>query len=236
MPEKIKKLTEVLKEFSLRDVEEIEEADRQFRALKELSKSVKDPEEFLKLIVINALLSYQLQMKGEEYWETFADFFKGGRGVDDFPSFLSLYNRRFLGAKLKRFEKVKRCVGELFKKYSLKELAGNLSLLVDFLAECLGQRRSAKTVVFAAKMFMYGYKIAFGRYPEGLWEIEIPLDSRLKRVIPSTGKWRELALEVGIPPIRLDALVWVPLGGLSSLPEDLESKVERLKGVLKEVV
>ena len=232
MPEKIKRLTEVLKDFSLKDIEEIESSDRQFKALRELFRGVKEPEKFLKLIVINALLSYQLQMKGEEYWEAFARFFKDAKGVDDFPDFLSLYNRRFLSAKLKRFKKVKRCVEELFRKFSLNELGENLELLVEHLSGCLSQKRDAKTVVFAAKMFMYGYRIAFGRYPGGLWNIEIPLDSRLKKVFPSVKEWREVARELGIPPIRLDALIWVPIGGVSSLPPGLEEKVRRLKKVL----
>ncbi|WP_456419906.1 N-glycosylase/DNA lyase [Thermovibrio sp.] len=232
MPEKIKRLTEVLKDFSLKDIEEIESSDRQFKALREFFREIKEPEKFLKLIVINALLSYQLQMKGEEYWEAFARFFKDAKGVDDFPDFLSLYNRRFLSAKLKRFKKVKRCVEELFRKFSLNELGENLELLVEHLSGCLSQKRDAKTVVFAAKMFMYGYRIAFGRYPGGLWNIEIPLDSRLKKVFPTVKEWREVARELGIPPIRLDALIWVPIGGVSSLPPQLEEKVRKLKKVL----
>jgi DNA-(apurinic or apyrimidinic site) lyase len=228
----VEELIEALKSFTPEDVEEIERADRQFKALLELYKKLKNPEEFLKLTVINALLSYQLQMKGENYWEAFAGYFFGGKGIDDFPDFLSKFNRRFLSAKLKRFSKVRRCVEELFSRFSLEELGGDLTILVDFLSKCLGQKRDAKTVVFAAKMFAYGYKVAFDRYPEGLWDIEIPLDSRLKKVLPSTEEWRMVAEEAGIPPLRLDALIWVPMGGESSIPERLKEKVERLKRAL----
>ena len=229
----MEELTKALASFSPQDIEAVEEADRQFKALFELYQRLREPEEFLKLVVINALLSYQLQMKGEEYWEAFSKYFSNGRGINNFPDFLSKFNRRFLGAKLKRFKKVKECVEELFKKYPLEEIGRRLPLLVEALSECLGQRRDAKTVVFAAKMFMYGYKIAFNRYPEGLWEIEIPLDSRLKKVLPSTKEWRRVAEEVGIPPIRLDALIWVPMGGESSIPEELKAKVEKLKSALR---
>ena len=228
----MEELIKALKAFTPEDVEKVEEADRQYKALSELYRKIKNPEEFLKLIVINALLSYQLQTKGEEYWEAFAGYFSEGKGVDDFPDFLSKFNRRFLSAKLKRFGKVRGCVEELFKRFSLEELGRDLTLLVDFLSECLNQKRDAKTVVFSAKMFAYGYKIAFNRYPEGLWEIEIPLDSRLKKVLPSTKEWRRVAEEVGIPPVRLDALIWVPMGGESSLPEELKEKVERLRRAL----
>jgi len=232
LPEKIRRLTELLKEFTLEDIERIESSDRQFRALEELFRELKNPREFLKLVVINALLSYQLQMKGEEYWEAFSEFFKK-RSLEAFPRFLSLYNRRFLGARLRRFERVKRCVEELFDRFSVDEIGKNLFILVDFLSECLGQKRDAKTVVFAAKMFMYGYKIAFGRYPRGLDRIEIPLDSRLKRIIPDVRQWRELSEKVGIPPLRLDGLIWVSVGGESSIPPSLKEKVERLKRALK---
>jgi len=231
---KKEKLKKVLKKFSLEDVEKVEEADRQFRALKELYEEVKNPERFLKLVIINALLSYQLQMKGEEYWEAFSEFFKKGKDIGDFQEFLSVYNRRFLSAKLKRFQKAKRCVEELFREFSVSDLGKNLKLLVDYLSKCMGQKKEAKTVVFAAKMFMYGYRIVFGKYPEGLWEIEIPLDSRLKKVIPTVREWRELSREVNIPPIRLDALVWVPMGNLSPFPEDLKDKLNELKEVLIE--
>ena len=173
-------------------------------------------------------------MKGEEYWEAFSEFFRKGKDIGDFQEFLSVYNRRFLSAKLKRFQKAKRCVEELFREFSVSDLGKNLKLLVDYLSKCMGQKKEAKTVVFAAKMFMYGYRIVFGKYPEGLWEIEIPLDSRLKKVIPTVREWRELSREVNIPPIRLDALVWVPMGNLSPFPEDLKDKLNELKEVLIE--
>ena len=235
-PSRTAKLVKLLKEFSLKEVEEVEVRDRQFIALKELYRSLKNRELFFKLVLINALLSYQLQMKGEDYWEAFSEFFKKGKEVKDFPDFLSRYNRRFLTAKLKRFEKVRLCVDELFRKFSIQELGERPSLIVDALAGCLGQKRSAKTVVFAVKMFSYAYKVVFDRFPENLWEIEIPLDSRLKKLIPSVEEWREVAEAVGIPPVRLDALVWVPMGesseSLTRFPEPVKEKLLKLKKLI----
>jgi DNA-(apurinic or apyrimidinic site) lyase len=232
---KTEKLIELLKEFSLKEVEEVELRDRQFVALKELYRNLEDRELFFKLVLINALLSYQLQMKGEDYWEAFSEFFKWKKGVEDFPEFLSKYNRRFLTAKLKRFEKVKPCVEELFKRFSLDELGSAPSLIADNLARCLNQSKSAKTVVFAVKMFSYAYKIAFGKFPDNLWDVEIPLDSRLKRLISSVKEWREVAEAVGIPPIRLDALIWVPMGesseNLNKFPPSLREKLLKLKEI-----
>ncbi|WP_456435239.1 N-glycosylase/DNA lyase [Thermovibrio ammonificans] len=229
-------LLEALAAFTADDARLIEEYDRQFRALKRLYASMNDPELFLKLVVLNALLSYQLSMRGEEYWEKFSDFFSSGRGLEEFPEFLRLYNRRFIGAKLKRFEKALRCVEELFKE-GVEPLAEDLSAFVGRLATCMGQKESAKTVVFAAKMFLYGYRVAFGREPHGIEGVEIPLDSRLSKLLPSVKGWRELAEVVGIPPVHLDAVIWVPMGmspaEVKSLPLPLRSKVERLLEVLK---
>jgi DNA-(apurinic or apyrimidinic site) lyase len=67
------KLLEILKKYSLGDIIEIEESDRQFLALKRLHGNMKNKGYFLPLIVTNALLSYQLSSIGEEYWEEFAD-------------------------------------------------------------------------------------------------------------------------------------------------------------------
>ena len=207
---RVEELYQKLRGLTVEDAIRVEEQDRQFKALKRLYEEIKNPELFLKLTVMNALLSYQLQMKGEDYWERFSDFFSEKPEVDAFPEFLEKFNRRFLNAKLKRFEKVRKCVGTIFKKHTIEEIGKNLKLLVEELSECLNQRKDAKTVVFAAKMFMYGYRIVFGKDPEGLEEIEIPLDSRLKKLLPSVKEWRELSDRLGIPPIHLDALVWVP--------------------------
>ncbi len=207
---RVEELYRKLSGLTVEDAIRVEEQDRQFKALKKLYEKIKKPELFLKLTVMNALLSYQLQMKGEDYWEKFSEFFSEKPEVDAFPEFLGKFNRRFLNAKLKRFEKVKKCVESLFRKYTIEEIGKNLKILVEELSECLNQRKDAKTVVFAAKMFMYGYRIVFGKDPEGLEEIEIPLDSRLKKLLPTVEEWRELSDRLGIPPIHLDALVWVP--------------------------
>ncbi len=207
---RVEELYRKLSGLTVEDAIRVEEQDRQFKALQRLYEKIKNPELFLKITVINALLSYQLQMKGEDYWEKFSEFFSEKPEVDAFPEFLEKFNRRFLNAKLKRFEKVKKCVESLFKKRTVEEIGKNLKILVEELSACLNQRKDAKTVVFAAKMFMYGYRIVFGKDPEGLEEIEIPLDSRLKKLLPTVKEWRELSDRLGIPPIHLDALVWVP--------------------------
>ncbi|HBY74809.1 TPA: hypothetical protein DEG21_02850 [Patescibacteria group bacterium] len=57
------KLIKILKKYSLEDIIEIEENDRQFIALKNLFEKIENTEFFLPLIITNSLLSYQLSSK-----------------------------------------------------------------------------------------------------------------------------------------------------------------------------
>ncbi len=234
----MEKLVKVLENFSKKELDLLESLDRQYLALQRLYSSLGEPELFLKLVVVNALMSYQLQMKGEKYWETFGEYFSENPGLENFRQFIEAFNRRFLNAKLKRLEKVLRCVEGLFQRYSLEELGDDLKSMVSELARCLGQKPESKTVVFAAKMFMYGYRIAFGRDPSNGEEIDIPLDSRLSKISPRREFWRELSRRTGIPQIRLDGVIWITMGleggGLEGLPEGLREKVSELSRVISE--
>ena len=231
-------LLKVLKKFSKEDIERLESFDRQYRALEKLYRETKVPEIFLKLVVINALMSYQLQMKGEKYWETFSEFFSENPEIERFKEFIKTFNRRFLNAKLKRLDKVIKCVEKLFLNYSLVDIGKDLTILVKELSECLNQKTDSKTVVFAAKMFMYGYRIAFGENPEKLGEIAIPIDSRLSKISSDKNFWKELSEKSGIPQIRLDAVLWIPTGmeesSLKELPEELKLKVGRVIKLVRE--
>jgi len=228
----VTELLKFLKSFSKEEIKLLESQDRQYRALKELFSAVKDRELFLKLVVANALLSYQLQMKGEDYWEAFSRFFSENPAPERFEEFLRNYNRRFLPAKLKRLKKVITCIEKITKEKSILAFGNNLKELVRELSLCLNQKEDSKTVVFAAKMFMYGYRIATGKEPKGLEEIAIPLDSRLSKINRDKKFWRELSAKSGIPQIHLDALFWIPLKDLN-LPTDLREKIEKLRESVK---
>ena len=232
----IAELLKLLKSLTKEEIELLESNDRQYRALKKLFSSLKEPELFLKLVVVNALLSYQLQMKGEAYWEAFSRYFSENPNLENFAEFLKLYNRRFLPAKLKRLKKVLRCIEEITKDRSILSFGENLKKLVEELALCLNQKKDSKTVVFAAKMFMYGYRIVTGKEPERLEDIAIPVDSRLSKINPDKEFWKELSRKSGIPQIHLDAVFWVPAGmkeeKMEGLPENLKGKLKRLRQLL----
>ncbi len=231
-------LPKFLRSFSQEEILLLESRDRQYKALEKLFASLKEPELFLKLIVINALLSYQLQMKGENYWETFSRFFSQNPELSKFEEFLKLYNRRFLSSKLKRFKRVIKCLEKIIEEGSILRFGNNLKDLVRKLASCLNQREDSKTIVFAAKMFMYGYRIALGEEPKGLEDIAIPVDSRLSKINPDKEFWKELSNKSGIPQIHLDAIFWIPAGmkeeELKELPENLRTKLEQLRKIISD--
>ena len=113
-------LYDYLKNFTLEDALKIESQDRQFLALKKLYENKKFSDElYLFLIIANALISFQLSWKGEDYWEEFGDLGIRGDFGDEkkikkekicefFENLLrnGKNNRRFVDMKLKRIQKI----------------------------------------------------------------------------------------------------------------------------------
>jgi len=220
-------LVSVLINLSDKDVEELERSDRQFKALEKLYRCLKGRKElFFKLVVVNALMSYQLQMKGENYWEKFAEFFCVHKDLDNFEEFLRRFNKRFLSAKLKRLKRAIGCVSQI----GLEQVR-NAEQLVEELAKCMGQRKDSKTIVFAVKMMNYAVKVAEGEELEELGKIAIPLDSRIRRISKDKAFWGKLSEKTGIPQVKLDAIFWICQNEehLGSLPENLQIKLKRVR-------
>jgi DNA-(apurinic or apyrimidinic site) lyase len=232
-------LREVLKEFTLKDALAVEDADPQMEALRKLFASAEDREEFFKLVLTNALLSYQLPVRGEKYWENFAEFFSKGKTLDDFGEFLKIHNARFLEAKLKRLQKVLRVVKKLSER-ELKEFCSAPERLAELLASSLGQKITDKTILFAVKMFLYACRVAGKEGVVAPFELGVPLDSRLKKISADPEFWNTLAREVNIPPLHLDAIIWTTMGAserkLVSLEGDIGKKLIKLKKVLKTLI
>ncbi|WP_180706420.1 N-glycosylase/DNA lyase [Desulfurobacterium atlanticum] len=207
---KYEKVKNFVKSFSKDEIIRIEKNDPQYKALEELYNSMEDRLLFIRLAVINALLSYQLNMKGEEYWKRFSEFFSSKRGVEYFPEFLKRYNYRILSGKLKRYEKVRDVVFCLLKtEEDLLYFSQNLNEFLEKLSKLLNQKRDAKTVVFAVKMFIYAFRIAFGKDIFAPCGIMIPLDSRISKISKDKDFWKRLEKETGIPLIHVDAVLWL---------------------------
>ncbi|WP_457568562.1 N-glycosylase/DNA lyase [Desulfurobacterium sp.] len=206
--------TEIKKRLSsltLKDIVNLEKNDPQFKALSRLFEKYKaNPVLFVKLVVINALLSYQLPMKGEYYWKNFADFFSTCKDINDFPEFLKRNNYRLLKVRLKRFEKARKAVNEIFRsEKDIKDAMKNLKGLVEKLSKAMNQKRDAKTIVFAVKMFIYACRIMYNENITAPPGIFIPLDSRIRSISENREFWKKLEKETGIPLIHIDAVLWL---------------------------
>lgn len=107
------------------------------------------------------------------------------------------------------------------------------------IAEALGSPKTAKTVVFAVKMFGYAGRIAFGEFVPYPMEIDIPEDVRIKAYTeritnePPVSFWRRVAEETGIPPLHIDSILWPVLGGKREVMERLKKVCEKWELVLE---
>ncbi len=203
-------------------IERVEEFDPQFQAIKCLV-GIYDANGLLRLTVLNALISYQPSCTGEELWAEFANYFSTVRddSCEEFMEYVlkSKCLRRFRKSRLNRVVRACKAVRglDVLKARDLRSIWNSLSNA--------GFDRLSKTVLFAVKMAYYTLK-ALGTFVEVPPEIPIPVDSRilfvtrcsclnvdLKDIRKVQRLWTQIAHEAGIPPLRLDTVIWL-LGGL----------------------
>ncbi|ASJ06838.1 N-glycosylase/DNA lyase [Thermococcus pacificus] len=243
--EKVRELVSILRELGLECARTIEEhVDLQFDALKNLRGNLGDDETFIKLVVANSIVSYQLSAKGEQWWWEFSHYFSANppeRGIAEaYADFLpnSRTNRRLVSGKVKRLEKLEPFLERLDMDALKGYYFGGMERLRDDLARALGSKRSAKTVVFAVKMFGYAGRIAFGEFVPYPMGIEIPDDVRInaytKRFTnePPVSFWKKVAEKTGIPPLHIDSILWPVLGGNPEVLRRLEEHCEESDAVL----
>ncbi|NJE06423.1 N-glycosylase/DNA lyase [Thermococcus sp. M36] len=244
--EKIRELVDILSDLGLDCAKTIEEkVDLQFDALRNLHNSLGDDELFIKLVIANSIVSYQLSAKGEQWWWEFSRYFSEnppkGSIADAYAEFLpgSRTNRRLVEGKVRRLEKLEPFLESLdlsaLKGYYFWRMAG----LRDDLARALNSKRSAKTVVFAVKMFGYAGRIVFGEFVPYPMAIEIPDDVRInaytKRFTnePPVSFWGRIAEQTGIPPLHIDSILWPVLGGSEKVIKRLKEHCEKSSAVLR---
>ncbi len=223
-------LISILKEFSLEEVLAIEENfDEQYIVLEKLYYRLKNPPVYLSLIVLNAISSYQLNCTGEKYWSGFSEYFSKKRDiiknievegkiiVNMFLDFLekSRCNVRLLRQKRRRVMRVVPLINSFIENISV--YVEDFKLLQLELSKHLNTSISAKTVVFAVKMFNYGVRIAYSKKIPLPFDIDIPVDNRIKKISSCLGVseedikgfWRKVAYKTEIPPLHIDSLLWV---------------------------
>ena len=226
-------VAEAFKELGMGGVQVFEDHDPQMIVAREIHGMC--GRVCVAVLAVNALVSYMLEVKGEEYWSSLADHVRV-HGCPESPEdvielverFTIRRNRRFLEAKLRRLRKLRTCPDVV-----VLALEGNLRLFRSRVAKCLGSPPEAKTVVFSVKMAYYGLRASGEslRLPE---DLPIPVDFRVAYVTylsqmisvhartpqdavkaimskPKAARkvWGEVSKLAGIPPLNLDAPVWV---------------------------
>ncbi|EKD65938.1 MAG: hypothetical protein ACD_49C00074G0015 [uncultured bacterium (gcode 4)] len=219
------KLIEILSKYKIEDIIELERKDRQFIAIKSLFESLENKSYFLSLIVTNALLSYQLSSSGEEYWEEFCQFaseykfwiwFKINVLKEFFEIFLiqSKWNKRLVNMKKIRINKILKFIDKFHDNEAF--YYENMTVFLNDLSTAMAQKKTAKTLVFAVKMFSYGARIYFDKFILVPYEVAMPMDSRISKItkiynnsnLSPLDFWFQISEKVGIPCIHLDALLW----------------------------
>ncbi|EOD42297.1 8-oxoguanine DNA glycosylase [Candidatus Nanobsidianus stetteri] len=232
-------LIDILSKFSIEEILYFEENyDLQYRYLRFLYKNIKNQNLFLKLIVINSLLAFQLSYKGEKFWKIFSIYFSKHNDniYNNFLSFIDLYNRRFKEIKIKRLNKIYNWIKD-------KDLLIYKDDLVKFnseIAKVMGQNIYDKTIVFSTKIYGYGLRIIGYKiiYP---FEIFIPIDNRIGKISKDKNYWIKLSKEINIPLLHIDSLIWITMGlnkdKIERIKnEELKNKIKLLKNYLDNII
>lgn len=241
---KVEALKSILKELGVECARTIEEkVDLQFSALENIQKNLNDDELFLKLVIANSIVSYQLSGKGEDWWWEFSNYFSRnpptGSIVKAYSEFFprSKTNKRLIQPKLNRLKKLEPFLNSLTIE-DLRKYYENMLRFRDHLAKVMNANEDAKTIVFAVKMFGYGSRIVFGEFLPYPMEIDIPIDFRIENYTKKftdrnpIAFWKEVAKEVGIPPLHIDSILWPVLGRNEEVIKRLQKYCKNWKAVL----
>ncbi|MEM0379494.1 MAG: N-glycosylase/DNA lyase [Nanopusillaceae archaeon] len=213
------RLIEIIREIGIEGARYIEEnIDIQFFAIKKLYKNLKDPELLIKLVLLNSIVSYQINCTGESWWIEFSKYFidKNVENIVlDYIDFLknSKCNKRYLEVKINRINKI----SNFIEKLDLEKMNfyyKNMIFLRDDLSNHLKSDKSSKTICFSIKMFGYASRIVFRKFISYPFEVDIPLDNRIKKYTQKFVKnnflefWRKVSYKSNVPPLHIDSILW----------------------------
>ena len=227
-------IVELIRGIGIEGARFIEEhVDPQFQALLHLYEHMGNKERFAPLVIANALVSYQLSGRGEDWWWEFARYFSENPVVDfagAYKVFLpqSRTNRRLVDVKVRRLRRAE----AFLQNMRPEEYYGNMIALQTDLARILGTKKNAKTIVFAVKMFGYAMRIATGEFRPYPMEVPIPVDSRIRKLTERLDKdnparfWQDVAEQTRVPPLHIDSILWPALSG----DPDVQDKIRRTFG------
>ena len=237
---RINTIAKLFKNLGLHSIKRLELIDPQMSAARMIRDKCgsKTPV----LLFINALVSYMLVMKGEEYWLKYASSIPSrcpedwGNALRVVEEFTRRHNRYALANKLSRLRALKKCG-------SLEHLIYDREYKYLWMetARCLRTSPNAKTVVFAVKMAYYGHRV--NGFDDTLpMEIPLPVDRRVALITVLSGivrirdsgnfyeetrvlmkksdlvrkAWSRVSAYSSIPPLHLDAVLWL-LGGYADI-------------------
>ncbi len=237
----------ILRGIGLEGILDLEEEDPQFHAVKRVASALGAGNAGV-AAVLNAIVSYRLAMRGEDWWECWSEWHSSRSIGCDSIECLAASEIGFLrdcrGSVIQRSAKIRRVGRAASNARSVLEklrvepglVLSSGRWLVEGLARALRAKPWSKTIVFAAKMAYYAARIESPGRPAPR-DVEIPVDVRVACFLYSTGiveapsyrslvsqpriaqeAVRLLAEETGIPPLNLDTLFW--LSGWA--PRDLE--------------
>jgi len=200
--------------------------DSQFKSLKKIVDIYpSNKPEIIFWAIQDALVSFQLSWKWENWHEEFSNFMIQNFDLFEEDNFLFWEkllknwknNRRLIDLKLSRIRKTLLFKDEIVVNWEF--YYKNMSELNKFIALKMWQPLYAKTIVFSIKFFSYVARINNNFIPFP-FDISIPVDSRIKQKYfeLTWKKWtdsvvrkyfNELWKNKGIPPLHLDSLLWV---------------------------
>lgn len=223
------KVSEAFREFGRENIRVLENLDPQMNTAKMLASCCSEVAPIA--MVANAVVSYALSMRGEEYWSRYGEWMcreqpqNIAEVVNSVKRFVEITHRIAVKTKIRRLEKLVRC-HNLLSALETRDL----ELVWRSLAKCLGSNPNTKTVVFAVKMFYYALK-ARGFESEIPFEIPIPVDRRVATMTYLSGivsgedvsviktllvkpsivinAWYQVARLCSIPPLEIDTVLWL---------------------------
>lgn len=239
--------------LALRDmyiaIDKLVDADPQYRAVVGLCERVY-PETAVLFTIGNALVSYRLVLRGEDYWSIFTkELVKTINNVPFhgfFKDFLSRYNRVGLNGKLSRIMRFSR--SKIFRML-MKSPTGYCGLLKELnkeLALAVNSDEKAKTVVFATKMYYYICR-AYGADLSIDYLLPMPVDTRNAELSLKIGvitgchggirkcvqdlisrkhrglvieAWNMVSLISGVPVLLIDTFTWLLSGVIRRCDSD----------------
>lgn len=212
-----------------------EEADPQYEAAQRIAGSIGRGNAVVAVMLV-ALVSYRLAMKGEEWWKCLADHAGTWRvqSLDDVYRSVQDFIASCPGAALAREAKTRRLERAFKEARSLwRELQAKPETIrrepariAAGLARALGQEPWRKTIVFSVKMGVYaarppGYRkpvapgvplpvdvrVACVSYSSGITSMKPDLVLRKPR--PVVEAWGRIEQVSRVPALHIDTILWL---------------------------